>query len=76
MKKIKLRMRLGATNTHRDASFIEVRKTFLQLCVQNLLWDHNEPRQADRKQTEEVKCEDYSYFIKQCFKTFLLLGRM
>lgn len=76
MKKIKLRMRLGATNTHGDASFIEVRETFLQLCVQNLLWNHDEPRQADGKQTEEVKREDYSHFIKRCLKTFLPLGRM
>lgn len=38
-----------STNTHRDASFIKVGKTFLQLCVQNLLWNHNEPWQAERK---------------------------
>lgn len=51
------------TNTYRDASFIKVGKTFLQLCVQNLLWNHNEPWQADRKQTEDANYECYFCFF-------------
>lgn len=63
------------TNTHRDASFIKVGKTFLQLCVQNLLWNHDEPWQADRKQTEDVNYADYSHFLSSALKLSWCLDR-
>lgn len=44
----------GVCETYRYPSFIEVGKTLLQLCVQNLLRNNDEPRQAVRKQRERL----------------------
>ena len=42
-------------STHRDASLIEVGKGFLQLCVQNLLRNHIEPRQTGDNPEKEKR---------------------